>query len=30
MLPVVDIHDCLLGVVRYKDIIRSTQIELRD
>jgi magnesium transporter len=29
-LPVVDAHDCLLGVVRYKDIIRSTQIELRD
>jgi CBS domain-containing protein/sporulation protein YlmC with PRC-barrel domain len=30
MLPVVDSHDCLLGIVRYKDIIKSTQIELRD
>jgi magnesium transporter len=30
MLPVVDAHDCLLGIIRYKDIIRNTQIELRD
>jgi magnesium transporter len=28
MLPVVDAHDHLLGVVRYKDMMRNAKIEL--
>jgi hypothetical protein len=28
MLPVVDAHDHLLGVVRYKDMMKGARIEL--
>jgi magnesium transporter len=28
MLPVVDAHDHLLGVVRYKDMMKNAKIEL--
>jgi magnesium transporter len=28
MLPVVDVHDHLLGVVRYKDLMKDAKIEL--
>jgi predicted transcriptional regulator len=28
MLPVVDVHDHLLGVVRYKDLMKDAKIEM--
>jgi magnesium transporter len=30
MLPVVDVHDHLLGVVRYKDLMKDAKIEVPD
>jgi magnesium transporter len=30
MLPVVDTHDHLLGVVRYKDLMKDAKIEMPD